>query len=167
MAMKTLRDVYTNELKDMISAERQILQALPKIIKKAGSPELQEVLEDHRVITEDHIERLEEILGAQGDAPKNGTKCKGMAGILEEGEDLLREDAGNGVLDAALIGAAQKVEHYEIAAYGPLVAFARQLGDDRAAELLEQSLEEEKTADDALTDIAMNVNADATVGPRG
>lgn len=163
MDLKTLRDVYTHELQDMYSAEKQILKALPKIIKMAGSTELQEALEDHRMVTEGQVGRLEEILATLVESPKNSKKCKGMAGILEEGEELLKESAQDGVLDAALIGAAQKVEHYEIAAYGTLVAFAKQLGEDRAVELLEQSLEEEKTADDTLTDISMNVNADATV----
>jgi len=163
MELKTLRDVYAHELQDMYSAEKQILKALPKIIKKAGATELQEALEEHRTVTEDQVSRLEQILGELSVPPKNSKKCKGMAGILEEGEELLKEDTGDGVLDAALIGAAQKVEHYEIAAYGTLVAFARQLGDDRAVELLEQSLEEERSADETLTDIAMNINADATV----
>jgi len=163
MELKTLRDVYAHELQDMYSAEKQILKALPKIIKKAGATELQEALEEHRTVTEDQVSRLEQILGELSVPPKNSKKCKGMAGILEEGEELLKEDTDDGVLDAALIGAAQKVEHYEIAAYGTLVAFARQLGDDRAVELLEQSLEEERSADETLTDIAMNVNADATV----
>jgi ferritin-like metal-binding protein YciE len=163
MEMKSLRDVFTHELKDMYSAEKQILKALPKIIKKAGSTELQEALEDHRMATENQVGRLEEILGAMEETAKTAKKCKGMAGILEEGEELLKERAMDGVLDAALIGAAQKVEHYEIAAYGTLVAFAKQLGEDRAVELLEETLEEEKTADETLTQIASSINDEANV----
>jgi len=163
MEMKSLRDVFTHELKDMYSAEKQILKALPKIIKKAGSTELQEALEDHRMATENQVGRLEEILGAMEETAKTAKKCKGMAGILEEGEELLKERGTDGVLDAALIGAAQKVEHYEIAAYGTLVAFAKQLGEDRAVELLEETLEEEKSADETLTQIASSINDEANV----
>lgn len=163
MEMKSLRDVFTHELKDMYSAEKQILKALPKIIKKVESSELREALEEHRMVTEGQVGRLEEILGAMDESAKPATKCKGMAGILEEGEDLLKEDALDGALDAALIGAAQKVEHYEIAAYGTLVAFAKQLGEDRALELLEESLEEEKTADETLSELASTINDEANV----
>jgi ferritin-like metal-binding protein YciE len=162
MQMRSLRDVFTHELQDMHSAEKQILKALPKLIKKAGSPELQEALEDHRMVTEEQVTRLEEILGTLDGAKSTTKKCKGMAGILEEGEELLKENPdGDGVLDAAMIGAAQKVEHYEIAAYGTLVAFAKHLGEDRALELLEQSLDEEKSADEKLSEIAANINEEA------
>jgi ferritin-like metal-binding protein YciE len=158
MQLKSLRDVFTHELKDMYSAEKQILKALPKMINKAESAELQDALEDHRMATESQVNRLEEILGSLDESKSSAKKCKGMAGILEEGDELLKDGAENGVLDAAMIGAAQKVEHYEIAAYGTLVAYAKQLGEDRAMELLEQTLEEEKSADEKLTELALSIN---------
>lgn len=158
MQLKSLRDVFTHELKDMYSAEKQILKALPKMINRAESAELQDALEDHRMATESQVNRLEEILGSLDESKGSAKKCKGMAGILEEGDELLKDGAENGVLDAAMIGAAQKVEHYEIAAYGTLVAYAKQLGEDRAMELLEQTLEEEKSADEKLTELALSIN---------
>jgi ferritin-like metal-binding protein YciE len=161
MQLKSLRDVFTHELKDMYSAEKQILKALPKMIQKAESAELQDALEDHRMVTETQVNRLEEILGSLDESKGGAKKCKGMAGILEEGDDLLKDGAENGALDVAMIGAAQKVEHYEIAAYGTLVAYAKQLGEDRASELLEQTLEEERTADETLTEIALSLNDEA------
>ena len=113
------------------------------------------------MVTETQVNRLEEILGSLDESKSTSKKCKGMAGILEEGDELLKEGADDGVLDVAMIGAAQKVEHYEIAAYGTLVAYAKQLGEDRAIELLEQTLEEEKSADEKLTEIALSLNDEA------
>jgi len=165
MEMKSLRDVFTHELKDMYSAEKQILKALPKIIKKAGSTELQEALEDHRMATENQVGRLEEILGAMEETAKTAKKCKGMAGILEEGEELLKERGTDGVLDAALIGAAQKVEHYEIAGYGTVRAYAELLGDNESARILQKTLDEEGDTDKLLTQLAeSSINIEAAGG---
>jgi ferritin-like metal-binding protein YciE len=162
MELRSLQDVFTHELKDMYSAEKQILKALPEMIKAVDSSELKTALEEHRRVTEGQVDRLEQIFAGLDESPKGGKKCKGMEGILEEGKELLKADGnGNGALDAAVIGAAQKVEHYEIAAYGTLVAFAKQLGNREAADLLEETLEEEKDADEKLTEIAASVNEDS------
>jgi ferritin-like metal-binding protein YciE len=168
MELRSLHDVFTHELKDMHSAEKQILQALPDMVGAADSPDLREALEEHQRVTERQVERLEQIFESLEETPPSGKKCKGMEGILKEGEELLEEDPdGNGALDAAIIGAAQKVEHYEIAAYGTLVAFARKLGNEEAAQLLEETLQEEKDADERLTEIAAKVNDEADTGASG
>jgi ferritin-like metal-binding protein YciE len=153
MQLNGLQQLFVHELKDIYSAEHQILKALPKMIKAASNDDLSTALEEHRQITEEQVRRLETVLGEIGKSG-NGQKCKGMEGLLEEGEDLLKEEGLPEVLDAGIIGAAQKVEHYEIAAYGTLVSFARRLGYEEAALLLEQSLAEEKEADQKLTEIA-------------
>ena len=165
MELRSLQDVFTHELKDIHSAEKQILQALPDVIGAVESPELKSALEEHRRLTEGHVERLEQIFDSlDGEVPRSGKKCKGMEGILKEGEELLEDEGGNGAKDAAIIGAAQKVEHYEIAAYGTLVAFAHKLGNEEAARLLEETLQEEKDADEKLSEIAMSVNEEADEG---
>ncbi len=158
--MHALEKLYRDELADLYDAENQILKALPKLIEAATAPQLKTAFERHQKATENQVRRLEQIFEEDGrPAPK---KCKGMAGLLAEGDDLLKEDLEPSVMDAALIGAAQRVEHYEIAAYGTVGAFARQLGKDTAVGLLQEPLDEEKEADALLTQIAQaNVNEDA------
>jgi len=153
MELNDLQQLFVHELKDIYSAEHQILKALPKMIKAASNDDLSSALEDHRQVTERQVERLETVLRRM-DEKGRGQKCKGMEGLLEEGSSLLKEDATSQVLDAGIIAAAQKVEHYEIAAYGTLVSFARRLGHANAANLLEQSLAEEKEADQKLSEVA-------------
>lgn len=165
MELRNLQDVFTHELKDMHSAEKQILKALPDMVKAVENPELKTALEHHRKITETQVDRLEQILGDLDESIKSSKKCKGMEGILEEGKELLKSgNGGSDALDSALIGAAQKVEHYEIAAYGTLVAFAKQLGNEEAAQLLEETLNEEKEADEKLTEIASSINEESAEG---
>lgn len=153
MALRTLEDLFVKELKDLYSAEKQILKALPKMAKSASSEKLREGFEEHREQTEGHVERLEKIFENLG-KPSRGVKCAAMEGILEEGKELLEEDADEAVMDAALIAAAQRVEHYEIAAYGTVRTLARMLGNSEAEELLQQTLDEEKQTDEKLTELA-------------
>jgi len=153
MALRTLEDLFVQELKDLYSAEKQILKALPKMAKAASSEKLREGFEEHREQTEGHVERLEKIFESLG-KPSRGVKCAAMEGILEEGKELLEEDADESVMDAALIAAAQRVEHYEIAAYGTVRTLARMLGHSEAEELLQQTLDEEKQTDEKLTELA-------------
>lgn len=153
MALRTLEDLFVKELKDLYSAEKQILKALPKMAKAASSEKLREGFEEHREQTEGHVERLEKIFDSLG-KPSRGVKCAAMEGILEEGKELLEEEADEAVLDAALIAAAQRVEHYEIAAYGTVRTLARMLGNSEAEELLQQTLDEEKQTDEKLTELA-------------
>lgn len=151
--MESLHDVFVHELRDLYSAERQLIKALPKLAKNAGSPELADAFTNHLQQTEGHVTRLEEILQTLG-VKAGGVKCKGMEGLLEEGAEVLEMDGTPGALDAAMIGAAQRVEHYEIAAYGTVMAWAKALGHDDVAQLLASSLEEEKAADKKLTELA-------------
>ena len=153
MSLDSLYDLFLEELKDIYSAEKQALRTLPRMAKAAQAPRLKQAFERHARETEGHIERLErifEMLEERG----AGKKCKGMEGLVEEGRELLEEDGDPAVIDAALISAAQRVEHYEIAAYGTARTFAEQLGHHDAAQLLQQTLEEEKAADEKLTAIA-------------
>lgn len=159
--MKSLKELYVDQLKDMYSAENMITKALPKVIKTATSPELRKGLENHLKETEKQIQRIEQIFQTMDGSPR-GKKCVGMEGVLEEGKEAMAEKMAPDVMDAALIGGCQKVEHYEISAYGTLIAHANLLGESKAASLLEESLAEEKAADEKLTQIAMNVvNEDA------
>ena len=163
MSLETLQDLLVHELKDLYSAERQLIQALPKMAKAAGSDELRTAFENHLSQTQEHVVRIETIMESFGESPK-GQKCAGMEGLVEEGKNLLKEDADADVMDAGIIAAAQKVEHYEIASYGAVVEYARVLGHTEAVQLLEQTLEEEKTADKLLTRLAeggINALADA------
>src|SRR5437868_434829 len=141
---KDFEELFSDELADIHDAERQILKALPKMIKAASSSQLQQALEQHLSVTEKQVERLEEIFSTM-ETPSKKT-CKGMAGLLAEGEHLLKEDLEPDVRDAGIIAAAQKVEHYEMAAYGSARTFAMYLGNDRAVELLQETLDEEKEA---------------------
>jgi len=153
---KALNDLYIEELKDLYSAEAQLVAALPKLAKTAPSPALKDVFEAHLEETKGHVKRLEQIFEELQGSPK-GKKCKAMEGLVEEGAEFIKEKAGfePAVLDAGLIGAAQRVEHYEIAAYGTARTFAHQLGYQQAATLLQQTLEEETAADEKLTALAV------------
>jgi len=164
MPMHTLEDLFVHELKDLYSAEKQILRALPKMAKAASSEKLREGFEEHRPQTEGHVERLEQILEELG-KPTRGPKCAGMEGILEEGKELMEEDMDESVCDAALIAAAQRVEHYEIAGYGAVRTLAKMLGHSDAEKLLQQTLDEEKETDEKLTELAESeVNVAAQAG---
>lgn len=161
MKLTTLQDLLVEELKDIYSAENQLVKALPRMAKAANSPELKEAFENHLLETETQVARLEQIFERLGIKPGR-KKCKAMEGLVAEGKETISEDAEPMVHDAALIGAAQRVEHYEIAAYGTARTFATLVGDDETAELLQQSLDEEGQADKKLTEIAMSgVNQDA------
>ena len=163
MELDHLMDLYVDELKDVYNAEKQILKALPKMAKKASHPELRQAFENHQVTTEEQVKRLETIFDDMN-LPKRGKKCKGMEGLIEEGQEMMSEDADPDVLDAAMISAAQRVEHYEIAAYGTLRTYARQLGLKEHARLLQETLDEEGETDKLLTRIAESrVNRDAEV----
>lgn len=164
MEMESLRDLYLEELKDVYNAEKQLLKALPRMARAATHDELRSAFEDHLNVTEEQVRRLETIFDDLG-KPARGKKCMGMEGLIAEGKEMMEEDMEPEVLDAALISAAQRVEHYEIAAYGTLRTYARQLGFDNHAELLQQTLDEEGEADKLLTQIAESaVNIDAEVG---
>ena len=164
MELEHLMDLYVDELKDVYNAEKQILRALPKMAKKASHPELRKAFENHQVMTEEQVKRIETIFDDMK-LPKRGKKCKGMEGLLEEGKEMMEEDADPDVMDAAMISAAQRVEHYEIAAYGTLRTYARQLGLKEHARLLQQTLDEEGETDKLLTKIAEGrVNRDAELG---
>jgi ferritin-like metal-binding protein YciE len=153
MKLKTLEDLYLEELRDIYDAEAQLVKALPTFAKTASSDELRNAFEDHLEQTKEQVGRLEQIF-KNNDASVKGKKCKGMAGLIEEGKELAEEDAEPDVLDAGLIAAAQRIEHYEIAVYGCLVTYARLLEKEDDADLLEQSLDEEKETDELLTEIA-------------
>ncbi len=156
MALKSLHDLFVNELKDLYSAENQLVKALPKMAKAANSPELRTAFEEHLEVTKMQVERLETIFGQLEESPK-GKKCKAMEGLIEEGSEMMEEDAAPAVMDAGLIAAAQRVEHYEIAGYGCVRTFANLLGFDKAADLLQETLDEEGEADKKLTDLAESV----------
>ncbi|HVT90890.1 MAG TPA: ferritin-like domain-containing protein [Tepidisphaeraceae bacterium] len=153
MAMETLNDLMEDELKDLYNAENQLLKALPKMAKKASSTELKTAFQSHLKETEGHVQRLEKI-GKMLDVKLTGKKCHAMEGLVEEGKEVIDENGEDAVIDAALIGAAQRVEHYEIAAYGTVRAMAEQLGQNDIANLLQQTLDEEGAADKKLTAIA-------------
>lgn len=153
MALETLHDLWVHELKDLYSAERQLVQALPKMAKAASSDELRTAIENHLAETEEQVTRIEQILESFGESPR-GQKCEGMEGLIEEGKSLLEEDGDADVMDAGIIVAAQKVEHYEIASYGAVCEYARMMGHTEALQLLEQTLQEEKNADQLLNQIA-------------
>jgi len=152
-SLESLEKLFVEELRDIYNGEKQLVAALPKMAKAAESAELNQAFTKHLKETQGHVERLAKILSALGQAVR-GKQCKGLEGIIEEGKDKLEEKGGDGsVLDAALIASAQKVEHYEIATYGCLRTYARLLGHDQAAKLLEQTLAEEEAADKKLTEL--------------
>jgi len=161
MKLNTLEDLLLHELKDLYSAENQLVKALPKMAKAASHEELKAAFEEHLEQTEGHVERLDEIAEMLG-KKLTGHTCKAMKGLVEEGADLISEDAEANVRDAGLIGAAQRVEHYEIAGYGTARCLAEQLGHSEIADLLEQTLDEEKETDENLTELATStINVDA------
>ncbi|MBV8632105.1 MAG: ferritin-like domain-containing protein [Silvibacterium sp.] len=160
MRMDTLRELYVAELKDLYSAENQITKALPKLAKTATNPKLRQAFEEHLEQTNGHVQRLEQIFEALDEKP-TGKICEGMKGLLKEGDELAREEGDSDVIDAGLISAAQRVEHYEIAAYGSVRTYAELLGEDEAVDLLTQTLEEEKQADQKLTQVAKKINVEA------
>ena len=149
----TLHDAFIDELRDTYDAEKQITKALPKMVKTASSPELRAAFEAHLEETRAQVARLEEIFGSL-DEKVRGKHCDGMEGIIEEGKSVMEEDFDETTMDACLIAAAQRVEHYEMAAYGTLVAWARVMGHTEAADLLQETLDEEKAADEKLSSIA-------------
>jgi len=162
MEMETLQDLLVDELKDLYSAEHQILKALPKMAKAATTPELQAAFNEHFQQTQTHVERLVQIIGKLNmQTPRK--KCKAMEGIIEEGKEVVNEDAEEAVRDAALIAAAQRIEHYEIASYGCARTYAQMIGDDESARLLQTTLDEEAETDRKLTQLAEGlVNVQAT-----
>jgi ferritin-like metal-binding protein YciE len=159
MANETLETLYIDELKDLYSAEQQLVKALPKLAKNADTEELSEAFSNHLEETKNHVTRLEDIFQSLEESPK-GKKCAGMEGLIKEGSEVVDEFEGK-VLDAGLISAAQRVEHYEIAAYGSVCAFAELLGRSDDLELLKETLEEEKQADEKLTQLSDNINVQA------
>jgi ferritin-like metal-binding protein YciE len=151
--MNALQDLFVDELRDVYDAEKQIVKALPRVIRAASSEVLRNALEEHLDVTRAQVDRLEQVFENLELKPR-GKHCPGMEGILEEGKELISEGAKGDVLDAGLIAAAQRVEHYEISVYGTLAAWARQLGHDDVVDLLEETLREEKEADKKLTALA-------------
>jgi ferritin-like metal-binding protein YciE len=157
MKAESLQDLYVEQLKDLYDAENQLIKALPKMAKAASSPELRNAFEDHLEQTREQAQRIETIFEGMGEKAK-GQKCKAMEGLIKEGSEVIEEDMTEGVKDAALIAAAQRVEHYEIAGYGTVRTYANLLGDSKATNLLEKTLEEEKEADGLLGGIAEQIN---------
>lgn len=155
MKLSDLHRVYVSQLKDIYSAETQLLEALPKMAQSATSEKLQNAFREHLEETKAHVQRLEQIF-EQLEFKPGGHRCKAMSGLIEEGEEILHEEAEPEARDAALICAAQKVEHYEMATYGTLRAYARVLGEEKAYELLTETLRDERNADSLLTDLAEN-----------
>ncbi|MGA2696033.1 MAG: ferritin-like domain-containing protein, partial [Terriglobales bacterium] len=165
MAENGLKALYIDELKDLYNAENQLLKALPKMAKAATSEDLSLGFEEHLEQTRGHVQRLEDIFKQLGENPK-GKKCKGMEGLIHEGSEAIAE-YDDELLDAALIGAAQRVEHYEMAGYGTVIAFAEELGEPEHVRLLTQTLEEEKKTDEKLTGLAGDINAQANQDGEG
>ena len=157
MAAENLHDLFVDELRDMYDAEKQLTKALPKMAKAADSDDLRAAFEEHLEITRMQVNRLEEVFKALG-LPARGKACAGMKGLIEEGQEKMQELEQGATLDAALIASAQKVEHYEIASYGTLATFAEIMGHQDAKDLLGQTLDEEKEADEKLTQVAGQIN---------
>jgi ferritin-like metal-binding protein YciE len=155
-----LRELYVDELRDLYDAENRLVKALPKLAKEAESQELRSGFEEHLEQTKGHVDRLRRIFEAMGESPA-GKKCAAMVGLIQEGEEMMNEEFEDGVKDAALISAAQRVEHYEIAAYGCVKTWAGLLGEKDAQDFLEQTLTEEKETDQKLTEIAEDINVQA------
>lgn len=156
-----LKELFLDELKDIYWAEKALVKALPKMAKKATSEELVAAIQDHLSVTQTHVERLEQVFDAIGEKA-SAKKCEAMEGLIKEAEEIMEETEEGVVRDAGIISAAQKVEHYEIASYGTLVSFANTLGESKASKILEKTLNDEKEADQKLTDIAeSSINLDA------
>jgi ferritin-like metal-binding protein YciE len=175
MQKNSLRELYIDELRDLYSAENQLVKALPKMAKASTDDQLRGAFEEHLEQTREHVARLEQIF-EQLEEKASGKKCLGIEGLIKEGAETMDEDYADEIMDAAIIGAAQRVEHYEVAAYGTVKSLAELLGQDEHASLLEQTLEEEKAADEKLTQLSEEVNpkalevadrAPAAASPRG
>jgi ferritin-like metal-binding protein YciE len=165
MNLETLKELYVNELRDLYNAENQLVKALPKMAKGASSDELKEAFEKHLEQTKGHVQRLEEVFEELGEKTK-GKTCQAMKGLIEEGSEVLKADGEDSVIDAGIIVAAQKVEHYEMAGYGSVRTFAQLLGQDKSAELLQQTLDEESEANELLNKLAEDiVNPEALMEP--
>lgn len=160
MAVDTLDDLFHEGLRDIYFAEKEILKTLDRTMKKVAADELREALQTHRSETEEQIKRLEQVFESIDEKPRAKT-CPGIQGIIAEGKEQMEEIKDEVVRDAAIIGSAQAIEHYEITRYGTLAEWARQLGNERAVELLNETLEEEKKTDELLTELAQTVNEDA------
>jgi ferritin-like metal-binding protein YciE len=160
MAKQGLQELYLDELRDLYDAENRLVKALPKLAKSAESDDLRAGIEEHLEQTKGHVDRLRQIFDAMGEKP-TGQKCEAMVGLIQEGEELMDEEFEGGVKDAALISAAQRVEHYEIAAYGCVKTWAGLLGEKEAQSLLEQTLSEEKETDAKLTELSEDINVEA------
>lgn len=160
MELNTLKDLYIHELKDLYSAEKQLIKALPKMAKASTNPELADGFKTHLEETKIHAERLEKLL-ASHDQTTRGPKCKGMEGVVAEGAEMIEEEADDEVRDAGLIAAAQRVEHYEIAGYGTARTYAELLGDKEGVKMLQQTLDEESATDEKLTAAAKKINVAA------
>ena len=156
MNHETLQELFVGQLRDIYDAEKQLVKTLPKIARAAESPELADAIRSHLNETETQVTRLEEVFGMVGVAAK-GKPCKGMKGLLEEGDEAIKEEDAGTLRDLTLIAGAQRVEHYEMAAYGTAIAIAEQLGLDGAVDLLQQTEDEEKQADEKLTEVAMTL----------
>src|SRR2546423_10919768 len=163
MANDAMRELYVAELRDLYNAETQLTKALPKMAKAASNSELRQAFEEHLRQTSEQVSRLEQIFEMLEEKP-TGKKCLGMEGLVKEGAETMKEDYEGSIMDAALIGAAQRVEHYEIAGYGTVREFAELLGEDEHVSLLEQTLEEEKQTDEKLTQLAEDINSQAEEG---
>jgi ferritin-like metal-binding protein YciE len=165
MNVETLKELYVNELRDLYNAEHQLIKALPKMAKGAASDELREAFEKHLEQTKGHVQRLEEVF-EELDEKAKGKTCQAMKGLIEEGSEILKADGEDSVIDAGIIVAAQKVEHYEMAGYGSVRTFAQLLGHDKSAELLQQTLDEESEANELLNKLAEDiVNPEALMEP--
>lgn len=161
MKLENLHSLLVEELQDLYSAENQIIEALPDMIEEASSPDLKNALQQHLEETRGQVRRLDQIFSQLPNVKKDGKTCKGMKGILKDGQDLLDTDAEPEVLDAGMIAGAQRVEHYEIAGYGTVRTYAQLLGRKDWAQLLEQTLNEEKQADQKLNQLASRINVEA------
>ena len=160
MQLNTLKDLFVDQIKDLKDAENQLTKALPKMAKAASSPQLKSAFEQHLEQTQMHLQRVEQIL-EEVTGNTRGKKCRAMEGLIEEGSELMKEKADPEVMDAGLIAAAQKVEHYEIASYGTARTYAQLLGENRIAQSLQQILDQEGQADKKLTQIAESINVEA------
>jgi ferritin-like metal-binding protein YciE len=160
MSNDSFKKLYIDELKDLYSAESQLVKALPKMAKAASAPELRQGFEKHLKQTEGHVQRLEKIFQSLGESPK-GKKCVGMEGLVKEGSEVIAGDFEDAVLDSALISAARRVEHYEMAAYGSVSALAKVLGETKHDSLLNETLQEETDTDEKLTELAGKINPQA------
>jgi len=163
MQKDSLRELYVDELRDLYNAETQLVKALPKMAKASSNAELRQGFEEHLRQTSEHVSRLEQIFDMLGEKP-TGRKCLGMEGLVKEGAETMQQDYEDAVMDAAIIGAAQRVEHYEIAGYGTVRAFAELMGESEHVSLIEQTLRQEKETDNQLSQLAREINAQAVPG---